>query len=737
MARTERQPDAALATEAAPGTSPHGLLAWWARLPQYRRLIVGAWGVAAVVMAGVGAIIAHNAWVDYEQSRDGAARDVAYVASMLGEFTSRSYADVLHAMETVERDFLVRSAVPMPLVRQRLQTAVASKVATLPQIAAMTVFDRESRPMAHGGAFGPMETRAEVSQALRAMASGSARIVMLPPTHVRADGHRWLPVAMRLSLQDGRFGGAVVAFIDPLHYASYQTRLAARFPGTRTAVLVGGDVLAASPGGVPPEAVLAGPESKQPVSFEAGRLPEIVSVTGVDGGDWTAVYQPLTAAGFAVAVGGPEADVLADWAARRMPDFVAGGLSLLVLLGFTYIATRQIARRFSAESARNAARSQMLEALRSMRDGFALYDVGDRLVLSNERFRRLFGDRQDEVVVGASAEALRRAAAEGTPPDGPPGSVPLPVRPLAEGARCGAGGKIVQLADGRWIRLTEQHTADGGTVALYTDITELKTREAEAYEAKEQAEAASRAKTEFLAIVSHELRTPLNAVIGFSELIKDETFGPVGHERYSEYAEAINGSGIHLLNLINDILDISKIESGKFELYEESIEVGRVAASVAELVQPKAREKSVSLSCDIAGGLPYLYADERALKQILLNLASNAVKFTPEGGRVIVAASLDDAGRVVVRVRDTGIGIKAVDIPRVLEPFGQVESAFSRTYEGTGLGLPLSSRLAALHGGELCIDSTPGEGTTVSILFPAERTVEGATRALRGSASMA
>lgn len=239
--------------------------------------------------------------------------------------------------------------------------------------------------------------------------------------------------------------------------------------------------------------------------------------------------------------------------------------------------------------------------------------------------------------------------------------------------------------------------------------------------AKEGAEMANRAKSEFLANMSHELRTPLNAVIGFSDIIKHQMFGDVGSATYLEYAGHIKDSGEHLLNLINDILDVSAIEAGKIELREEVINIAGLSETSLRLVHERALKKELKMVSDLSAELPDLVADERRIKQVIINLLSNAVKFTPRGGKILISAHMDAQGGMIVAVKDTGIGIAAEDIPKVLSPFGQVDSSLSREYEGTGLGLHLARTLMEMHDGSLMIESAPGVGTTVSCYFPAER----------------
>jgi signal transduction histidine kinase len=241
--------------------------------------------------------------------------------------------------------------------------------------------------------------------------------------------------------------------------------------------------------------------------------------------------------------------------------------------------------------------------------------------------------------------------------------------------------------------------------------------------ARDEAKAADRAKSEFLATMSHELRTPLNAIIGFSEIIKDEIFGPVGSTQYRDYADDINSSGQHLLGLINDILDLSKIESGADELHEDRIEIPEIIRSALKLVGQRAERGGIRLETELPDQLPALRADERRLKQILVNLLSNAVKFNDAGGEVTLRAWCRTDSGYVFQVIDTGIGIAPEDIPKALSRFGQVDGNLNRQYEGSGLGLPLTKALVELHGGTLDMQSQAGVGTTVTVRLPAERII--------------
>jgi PAS domain S-box-containing protein len=278
-----------------------------------------------------------------------------------------------------------------------------------------------------------------------------------------------------------------------------------------------------------------------------------------------------------------------------------------------------------------------------------------------------------------------------------------------------------------WISLSgHEAVGDDGTrgfeCTMY-DITERKQAEVALMRAKEQADFANRSKSEFLANMSHELRTPLNAIIGFAEIIKDQMFGLVGQPQYVEYSKDIYDSGQHLLSLINDILDMSKIEAGKRMLAEVTLNIDSIVQSVMRLVAARAKEGKVRLNTHIAQGFPSLRGEEKAMKQILTNLLTNAVKFTPEGGSVTLSTMIDEDGSMSISVIDSGIGIAPDDIAVALAPFGQIESALSRKHQGTGLGLPLTKALVELHGGTLNLKSQLGSGTTITLIFPAARVV--------------
>jgi two-component system, cell cycle sensor histidine kinase PleC len=381
-------------------------------------------------------------------------------------------------------------------------------------------------------------------------------------------------------------------------------------------------------------------------------------------------------------------------------------------------------------------------AIESISESFALWDKDRRLVLCNTKFQELSGLRPEEMKSGTPREEIER------------------IRPVVSQKRMvtGSGPDGVQtyerqLADGRWLQQNEHKMRDGGLVSVGTDITQIKqhqerltdserrlmatihdlslARKAEAervieatelnlkYQVeKERAEAANHAKSEFLANMSHELRTPLNAVIGFSEIMQSGMFGPLGSDRYEEYAKDIHQSGNYLLGVINDILDMSKIEAGRYSLDIETIDLCPLIQEAVRVVAVPAAEKDIEVITRIEDAIT-VQADRRAIKQILLNLLSNAVKFTGQPGRITVRAK-KVGNALALTIEDTGCGIPKAALRKLGKPFEQVQNQFSKSHAGSGLGLAISRSLAEMHGGALKIRSTEGVGTIVSVRIPCD-----------------
>ena len=389
-----------------------------------------------------------------------------------------------------------------------------------------------------------------------------------------------------------------------------------------------------------------------------------------------------------------------------------------------------------------AADIRLRDAIETIPEAFVLWDHDNRLVLCNSNFQALHrlpdsivetGTAYEDIVAAGRKHIIRSKVTS----DGP--TVP------------GARTFETQLDDGHWLQISERRTKDGGYVSVGTDITPLKLNEkkligseqrliatvadlrnsqhklevqtqqltlmAQKYaDEKNRAEEANQTKSKFLANMSHELRTPLNAIIGFSEIMESGMFGALGADKYHEYCRDIRTSGQFLLDVINDILDMSKIEAGRLKLEPETVELDKILADALRVVSGRAQDKRLMMSSKIAPGIAF-QADRRALKQIALNLLSNAVKFTPEKGKVTVRGRIV-GGSVVVAIQDTGIGISRDALAKLGRPFEQVESQFTKTQHGSGLGLAIAKSLIRLHGGIMRIRSTPGVGTTVIFRLP-------------------
>ncbi len=385
---------------------------------------------------------------------------------------------------------------------------------------------------------------------------------------------------------------------------------------------------------------------------------------------------------------------------------------------------------------------RLRDAIETISEAFVLWDADNRLVMCNSKYQSLHELPDGVIRAGTPYESVMAA---GTQP-----VVHSHVK-IAASSEDGARSFEAQLRDGRWLQINERRTKDGGFVSVGTDITELKLHEerlldserrlmatvtdlrqsrqklqaqthqlvelADKYaEEKTRAEAANRSKSEFLASMSHELRTPLNAIIGFSEVMRSGMFGALGSPKYDEYCRDIHESGTYLLNVISDILDMSKIEAGRVALTLESVDFDEVIGESVRIMNNQALDRSIQLVTDFSVETP-IVADRRAIKQITLNLVSNALKFTPLGGRIRVRTELaGDNARMVVE--DTGIGIPSAALAQLGQPFVQVENQMTRKHPGSGLGLAIARSLAELHGGTMRIDSHEGVGTTVVIDLP-------------------
>ncbi|WP_436640073.1 PAS domain-containing sensor histidine kinase [Microbaculum sp. FT89] len=428
--------------------------------------------------------------------------------------------------------------------------------------------------------------------------------------------------------------------------------------------------------------------------------------------------------------------------AEIVPDHANGDRHLV---GIAVDITEQ--QRLAERSA--TADMRLRDAIEATSEAFVLWDADNKMVLCNRKYQELHRLPDAVVKTGTHYDAVMEQSRQ-------------PIVQVDEkvGGPVGDAGRLyeAQIEDGRWLQISERRTKDGGFVSVGTDITPLKRQEerlleseraltamvadlrrsrqtlevqaqqlvdlAERYaQEKTRAELANKTKSEFLANMSHELRTPLNAIIGFSEIMETGTFGPLGSDKYNEYCRDIRMSGEFLLDVINDILDMSKIEAGRYQLEAEDLDLGEIAGECVRIMSLRAEEMNISTSVVIGDDLS-VSGDRRALKQVMLNLLSNAVKFNNESGSIKVRAR-SVSGGITISIEDTGIGIERHAVRRLGRPFEQVENQFTRTHKGSGLGLAISRSLVELHGGALRIRSTPGKGTIVTVRLPQKPVIQG------------
>ena len=369
-------------------------------------------------------------------------------------------------------------------------------------------------------------------------------------------------------------------------------------------------------------------------------------------------------------------------------------------------------RAMMAEEAeqRRSAQRRLVDAIEGSQEGMMLVGADGRIVVTNSQMKHFLPLARDELNPGAVFDEVMARAV-------PPGFASTAEGPVADPGRVLSAEGEVQLGNELWLKVSRGSTQDGGFFLFWSDNSAIKERELHLREAKSEAETASRAKSVFLANMSHELRTPLNAIIGFSEIMSGEVFGKLGDAHYHEYASLIMQSGRHLLDIISGILDFAKCEAGQTMLRAEEVDLREIAEACVRMVDHQCASGDISLGLDVPKNPVKIMGEPAKLRQMLLNLLSNAIKFTPAGGDVRVTLSFDAEGRPLLSVSDTGIGMNPKDIPIALAPFGQIDCGLNRTYEGTGLGLPLTKALAELHGAAFDIASQPGKGTTVSLCF--------------------
>ncbi|MEN2988621.1 PAS-domain containing protein [Tistrella sp. BH-R2-4] len=756
------------------------------QMPLIQALMIAAIAVY-LVLVGVGVTL-HM--VAYQQPLRDAMERAEGTASLLADHAAQAMeaADLtlLRAVDRVaDYDMHLRSdgAAPRPrLLFDRLDELIRGSQ----QLRALWAVDRAGVMYVQTHVFPtpPIDLAGDdyMSRLMRAPDSG---LVVGSTTYGAFTGRRYFTIARALTDPAGGFAGAAAAAVDVEHFTAFY---GAAPIGDHGRVLLmstaGAGVLAASPGLAEAEITQLRHAIRDVPPLTPARArdePSAPVLIGDDygGGPWFAAAVPVPGQAMQVVVLLAESDALAVW---RASGWRTAGLLLIAGAGFagavvlmrnhlarpldrlhaaihrieqgqidrpvgtsgglpqieaamTGIETLRLSLSHLTDhlNAEVDTRTQELEersqqfnaALENVFLGLAMFDAERRLVVCNQRYRELFGLSESLACRGTTLHAILEHAARVEGYDVSELGEVLSRR-LERLATRHTRTWSEELRNGRVLDLFVRPVASGGALVAVQDVTEQRRFEQALMEAKMQAERANSAKSEFLANMSHELRTPLNAIIGFSEIIGAEMFGPAGNPRYAAYGRDIAISGRHLLVLINDILDLSKAESGRMTVDVAPVVLGRVVRDCLRMVEAQARDNHVRLVADIAPGLPDMRTDERRLAQVLLNLLSNAVKFTPAGGRVTLSArAVSDraaSDRIVLVVEDTGIGMSAAEIEVALSVFGQIESAMHRRHHGTGLGLPLAVRLIDLLGGQFDLVSRPAQGTRATVVLPRDAT---------------
>ncbi len=535
----------------------------------------------------------------------------------------------------------------------------------------------------------------------------------------------WKIMLSRPLTRNGVMLGVIAAEVPVATFTNFYNAIAAN-SDTRIALLLDNGALAT--GGSSQGAIVGGIPASAAALLAAAAHNQaglIETRTGAGGDETLRAFRRVPARPLIVTAARDRAEILRRWYRERNVSLAEFALFAWTVGGLAWLAVRWLrAGQFAAAYLRRSEaglkrQSALLQStLESIGEGLAVFDARERLIARNRRFCELLDMPEDLAIGTPLSEILTRQAVRGDFGD---------AEPQAEVARRLEQffGDVPTVKErvtptGRILQIRRSAMPGGAVVSVYSDITEVRAGESKLLQARSQAELANHSKSEFLANMSHELRTPLNAVIGFTEIISQELFGPVANEKYLEYIKDVHASSLHLLSIINDVLDMSKIEAGKLELQKEDVTLQNVIADVIRIVHERASSRGIALVSESADEAIVIWADERAMKQIFLNLLSNAIKFSKDGGKVHIRVTTRQPDFAVIEVEDQGIGMDTDEQERALQPFGQAKPATTRNYGGTGLGLPITKGLIEAHGGALTILSRLGEGTTVRLVLPTQ-----------------
>lgn len=714
---------------------------------------------AVAITAAIAGLTAWELWQARDSRVEQAVTETHNLVGTLEQHAARTVEAVDLALDAVV-DRLSHEA-GGPGAAPAIHRLLANAVERLPQVTAILVFDETGRAIYDSESDPPRVLDASDRRYFTVHRERTDIGLFVDSPLLGRLTDQWVAaLSRRVSKLDGSFAGVVIAPLRLSYFQQFYDRIDIGPAGAISLWHVNGALLVRTPFDA---------RNMAPDRFEAPLFRErlIQSSAGdyrmnvvSDGGDRLVGYSrvgmqlPLI-----VTVGRAMRDILAPWWQRAWIDMAIAAamivLLLLLTLGVGFTLHRADANRRRAATAE----ARLRDAIESLPDGFLLWDTEDRLVMINQTVLRWEvtrgSDRIAPLVIGSTYEDIvgRRIRKGVIAVEG--GDLEAYMRFRLAVHRNPTGEPIEQrFGSGDWMRVTERRTSDGGIVTITTDITaqknfEIETRHAnerleeqaqglaaaaqELHEANRRAQAArvnaeqaNRSKSEFLTTMSHELRTPLTAVIGFSDVIINPLFGAETPEQFREYGRYIKSSGEHLLSLINDMLDLAKIESGKMELYEGDTDLAQALRAVLAMTKERAHEQAVTVVWQPPPAPIVLRADEIKLKQSLINVVSNAIKFTPAGGRITISVETTPEA-IDIKVVDTGIGISGEDLGKVFEPYRQIDSSVSRRHKGTGLGMPLTLSLMQMHGGTVLLASELGVGTTVTLRLPGARLI---TRAL-------
>jgi signal transduction histidine kinase len=666
-------------------------------IPLARRILFATALLLAAVYCGNAFILAHYYYT--VAARERSARETK--AALLAEHAGRALAQIDLSLDTIAD--ALKKHLPLKQPSVFTQHLLDKYHKQLPEVRTLGVIGLDGRIVNTTKRFPPPSVNLADRPyfAVQKKRRGVGFYVGRDEIS-RVDHEPFFGVSRPILDKHGDFDGIVLAVVEPRYFASYYgTDTADSYDGaTDDAILLERD----------DGSILAG-TTLSPAAFR-------------DGDRYTSSRVDRSAISARQVHGFPLKVVVIGKPVLASPQFIG----LISLDAGLLIAMTVIALWLAVKAAREAAaQSLFIDALEYVPSALMLCDRDDRIIFCNSATRRYFPTTSHLLTPGTRFEDLLRAHAasyvEGIGNDFEAWIAERMKKHLA-----GDTNIVRQYADGRWSQIAERRTGTGYTISIRTDITDLKQieealrrSEQAARAAREDAEQANRTKSAFLAHMSHELRTPLNAIIGFSEMIEQRMMGPIS-ETYRQYGEIVHTSAHHLLSIINDILDIAKLNSGKTELHLEPTEVNQTILDAVDIISGRAETAGVTIVSDLCIAHTIVEADPVRLRQVLLNVLTNAIKFTPPGGRVKVATSVGPAELQII-VRDTGKGIAPEDIPRALEPFTQVGTEKGGVREGTGLGLPISKMLVELHGGRFTITSALNVGTTVTIRLPVQSVV--------------